>query len=167
MERYIKQLIEDLEEVAKNPPPAPFVEPPPYLGDEPTIAELALVPFKPISEWTGIKSEVFPYFVDLRGDQWGRVNEAILKVFDALNIHLVDSPTDLPPEILYEVLTTNWDEMVQYLPSSGFDLELCSGAPATCPYGDYCDCGKEPDFSKDESPSFENTGDVDDIELPF
>jgi hypothetical protein len=167
MERYIQQLIEDLEETAKNPPPAVFIEPPPYLSNEPSIAELALVPFKPISEWTGINPEVFPNVVDLRGDQWGRVNEAIFKVFDALNIQLVDSPADLPPEILYEVLTTNWDEMVQYLPSSGFDLELCTGDPTTCPYGDYCDCNEEPDFSIHKSPSNENTDDDDDIELPF
>ena len=51
----------------------------------------------------------------------------------------------MPPEILYEVLTTNWHHQVQYLPSSGMDLELCTGDPMTCPYGEYCSCNEEID----------------------
>jgi hypothetical protein len=114
----------------------------------PVIAELALVPFKTIEELTGIKQEVFPEMDDLQGDQWVRVNEAIFKVFESLQIELVDAPPGIPPEWLYEVLTTNWQAEVQYLPSSGMDLELCTGNPMTCPYGDYCDCGE--DWEEDE-----------------
>lgn len=167
MERYIQQLIEDLEDVVHHSPVLPFFEIPPHLEKEPDIAELALVPFKPISEWTGIDEEVFPEIIELSGDQWGRVNEAIFKVFDALHIELIDVPADLPPEILYEVLTTNWDFPVQYLPSSGFDLELCTGDPMTCPYGEYCDCDEEPDLLMDEMTSNENFENDDDSELPF
>ncbi len=143
MQNYINQLIEDLEEVAQNPPKAPFIEPPPHIKVDPVISELALVPFKTIEELTGIKQEVFPEMDDLQGDQWERVNEAILKVFESLNIELLDVPPGIPPEWLYEVLTTNWQHEVQYLPSSGMDLELCTDDPMTCPYGDYCDCGEE------------------------
>lgn len=150
MERYIQQLIEDLEIVAKNPFHTPYFETPQHLEEAPEIAELALVPFKSIEEWTGIKQEVFPEIIQLQGDQWERVNEAIFKVFDSLNIQLIDAPPDIPPEILYEVLTTNWDHPVQFLPSSGMDLELCSGEPETCPYGEYCDCGEE--FDEEEIP---------------
>jgi hypothetical protein len=88
---------------------------------------------------------------DLSDDECERVNEAIFKVFDSLGLTLVDAPSEIPPEWLYEVLTTNWDYPVQYLPSSGMDLELCTGDPKTCPYGEYCDCGEEPDFSDEES----------------
>ena len=143
MKRYIEQLIEDLEQAAKNPPSPVYIETPPHLDNQPETAELALVPFKPISEWTGIKQEVFPEITSLQGDQWERVNQAIFKVFASLRIELVDAPPEMPQEWLYEVLTTNWDHPVQYLPSSGMDLELCTGDPMTCPYGDYCDCGEE------------------------
>jgi len=143
MNRYIDQLIEDLEIVAKNPPAPVYFETPPHLAEAPDIAELALVPFKTIEEWTGIKQEVFPVFDQLHEGEWESVIEAIFKVFDSLNIKLIDAPDDIPPEMLYDVLTTNWDEPVQYLPSSGMDLELCSGDPMTCPYGEYCDCGEE------------------------
>ena len=50
---------------------------------------------------------------------------------------------NIPPEILYEVLATNRKTWVQYLPSSGMDLELCTGDPMDCPYGEYCSCGDE------------------------
>jgi hypothetical protein len=150
MELYIQQLIEDLETAASNPP-APFnFETPPYMAGMPDLAELALVPFKSIEEWTGIKQEVFPDFDKLRGSQWERVNEAILKVLDSINIQLIDAPPDLPPEILYDALTTTWDYEVQFLPSSGMDLQLCTGDPETCPFGEYCNCGEE--FDEHEIP---------------
>ncbi len=146
MKRYIEQLIEDLEEAAANPPKEVFIEPPPFLDDDPITAEVALVPYKSIEEWTGIKQEVFPELNNLQGDEWERVNTAIFKVFDALRLELVDAPPDIPPEWLYDVLTTNWKHPVQYLPSSGMDLELCTGDPMTCPYGEYCDCGEDYDI---------------------
>ncbi|MBW6535316.1 MAG: hypothetical protein K0B11_09925 [Mariniphaga sp.] len=60
MKNYIRQLIEDLLAVAKNPPKPTWIEPPPHLENDAIIAELALVPFKTIEELTGIKQEVFP-----------------------------------------------------------------------------------------------------------
>ena len=150
MEKYIQQLIEDLEAVAENPPSPTYIEPPPHIAEDPVIAELALVPFKTIEELTRIKQEAFPEIIHLQGDQWQRVNDAIFKIFEALHIELVDAPPEMPPEILYEVLTTNWQAEVQYLPSSGMDLELCTGDPMTCPYGDYCNCGD--DFDEYELP---------------
>lgn len=151
MKRYIDQIIEDLETAANNPPAPVYFEIPPHLAEAPDIAELALVPFKTIEEWTGIKQEVFPCFDELHDGQWERVNEAIFKVFDSLNIQLIDAPEEMPPEMLYDVLTTNWDAEVQYLPSTGMDLELCTGDPATCPYGEFCNCGGP--FDEHEIPS--------------
>jgi hypothetical protein len=143
MEKYIQQLIQDLEKAANNPPDRPYIEVPPHLADDIATAEIALTPYQTIEELTGIEQEVFPQLIDLQGDQWQRVNEAIFKVFETLHLDLVNLPTDIPPEELYEVLTTHWDYPVQYLPSSGMDLDFCNGDPMTCPYGDYCDCGDD------------------------
>lgn len=140
MKNYIKQLVEDLEEVAQNPPSPTFIEILPHFTGSAADTELALTPFKSIEEWTGIKQEVFPEITQLEGELWNRVNKAIFKVFDSLNLELIDIPDNYPPELLYETLSTNWDHPVQYLPSSGMDLELCTGDPATCSYGDFCDC---------------------------
>ena len=94
MDRYITQLVEDLEEAAQNPPTPAYIEPPPHLEELPDIAELALVPFKSIEEWTGIDAKKFPLMPDLTLDQMEKVNKAIFKVFESLNIDLVDIPDE-------------------------------------------------------------------------
>lgn len=170
MERYIKQLIEELNWVAANPPVQPHIETPPHLKEDPVIAELALVPFRPIEEWTGIKRDVFPYMIDLDPDQCHLLNEAILKVYESLNLSLEDLPEDFPPELLYNVLTSNWDYPVQYLYSSGMDVELCTGNPNTCPWGPFCACSIPDDqdpFWDEEIPGPVDFGDEDDEEEIF
>jgi hypothetical protein len=150
MKQYIQQLIEELEQAACNPPQAPFIEPPAHLAEDPVISELALVPFKTIEEWTGISSMVFPEMIDLNGDECQQVNEAIFKVYESLNLNLDDLPDQIPPEMLYEILRTVWDDYpVQYLPSSVMDVDLCSGDPDTCPYGIFCSCNEPVDESWD------------------
>ncbi|MDP3462600.1 MAG: hypothetical protein Q8S18_07415, partial [Bacteroidales bacterium] len=101
MQTYISQLIADLEAAAANPPHKTWIESPPQLENNPEIAELALVPFKPISEWTGIGSEMFPEVWQLDAQQCIQVNEAIFKLLEALHLSIVDLPDALPPEILY------------------------------------------------------------------
>lgn len=150
MQKYIDQLIEDLASIAANPPDAPWIEIPPHLEHDSAIAELALVPFKPISEWTGIDQEAFPLMFDLTTRQCRKLNEAIFRVFASLNLSLVDLPKDIPQDELYDVLSSNWDHPVQYLPSSGMDVELCTSDPQTCPYGDYCDYCDQPPLSEQE-----------------
>lgn len=163
MQRYVEQLIEDIEEAAKHPPAVPFIEPPPHIADDPVISELVLVPYKSIEEWTGIKRVAFPGIFKLTDQQIRLLNKAIFKLLDSLQIDLVDKPKDLPDEVLYDIITDNWDDMVQYLPSSGFDWELCTGDPETCPYGEFCDCD---DLPNDE-PSFRTVDEDEDTELPF
>ncbi|MDA3880744.1 MAG: UPF0158 family protein [Prolixibacteraceae bacterium] len=143
MDKYIEQLIEDLELAAQNPPKQSYFESPPVFEDNPPMAELSSIPFKTIEELTGIKQEVFPIFDVLQYRHWTSVLEAIFKLFDSLFIKLIDVPKGIPKEYLYDIITTNWHQPVQYLPESGMDLELCIGDPIKCPYGDYCDCGHE------------------------
>jgi hypothetical protein len=133
MDKYIQQLVEDLEAVAKNP----------GFEDEPSIVNLALVPFKTIEKLTGIKQEVFPDFNDLNSRHWRLVLDAIFKVFDSLKIKLVDAPRGMSKEWLYDTITNNWKKQVQHLPEEGMDLELCTGDQADCPYGLFCTCGIE------------------------
>ncbi|MGV8828105.1 MAG: hypothetical protein ACWA6U_07250 [Breznakibacter sp.] len=146
MQTYLSQLLDDLATAAKNPPAAHYYDSPPHLEEDRQLSELAMVPYRTIEQLSGIKQEMFPLMTDLDVTQCQEVNQAIFKLFEALHIELVDMPSEIPPEWLYEVLTTNWLEYVQYLPSSGMDLELCTGDPQTCPYGEYCDCGEDYDI---------------------
>ena len=168
MQRYIKQLIEDLEDAADKKHTPAYIEAPPHLENMPDIAELALVPFKTISELTGIDQICFPEFTKLTFRQAKSVNNAIFKLLESFNIKVIDVPEDLPPELLYDVLTYSWDMYVQYLPSSGFDLELCTYDKMTCPYGDFCDCRNDDDSrSENDMPPVRREQDIDDVILPF
>ncbi len=167
MERYVQQLIEDLEHVASNPPAHPYVESPPHLNGNIEIAELALTPYKPISEWTGISREEFPCILQLSIDQANKINLAIFKVFASLNIELIDAPDDLPPDMLYEAITFNWDMLIQFLPNAGYDLELCSHDADFCLYGEFCDCYIDPDFTNLEDDTPDIVKNESEEELPF
>jgi len=168
MQHYIKQLLDDLSEAAKTPPALPYTEIPPHLEQHPDIAELALVPYKPISEWTGIDSNVFPEMYLLSMEQMEQVGKAMIRVLNSMGVEIVDLPDEIPPEHLYMVLAACWDEPVQYLPSTGYDLELCTGDPDTCPYGDLCGCGIQAENRDDQTdlPPFTDESD-DQTGLPF
>ncbi|NQV01712.1 MAG: hypothetical protein HQ542_03630 [Bacteroidia bacterium] len=144
MEKYLTQLLEDLEAAANNPPQAAYIEIPPHLESLLDAAELALVPFKPISEWTRIDPKVFPEMIQLSANQMEKLNQAIFRVLESIHVEIIDIPEKISPERLYDVLTWCWDDPVQYLPSTGFDLELCTGDPYNCPYGELCDCDINP-----------------------
>jgi hypothetical protein len=140
MDKYIQQLVEDLELAAKNPPKPSYIETPPGFEDQQSIVHLGLTPFKTIEQLTGISQEAFPEFNQLEARHWRAVLDAIFKVLDSLKIKLVDAPRGIPKEWLYEAITFNWKQQVQYLPEEGMDLELCTGDPSDCPYGMYCTC---------------------------
>ena len=163
MQRYVEQLITDLEEAASNPPALPYFETPPEIEIDDEISELAQVPFKSIEEWTGVQQIAFPHSFYLDDTQIEIITKAIFKVFDCLRLELIDVPQDIPAEWLYDVLVEYWVDKVQYLPSSGMDWEICTGDPQTCPYGEYCDCGEELPDDGPPQPFDEN----EDIDKPF
>jgi len=142
MQKYIDQLIEDLNQAAQDPPNLPYIEIPEQGKEQEEIGELATSPYKTIEDLTGIDQDSFPPVIRLDADQCKQVNKAIFNVYDALRLQAIDIPPNYPEEQLYDVLTSHWQFLVQYLPSSGMDLEFCTGAKDTCPYGEFCDCGQ-------------------------
>jgi hypothetical protein len=167
MQQYVDQLIEDLEKAAAHPPTPAYIEIPPHLESDPVIAEVALVPFKTIQELTGIDEEVFPKVGYLTDEQMEMINAAIFKVFESFNIELIDKPEVIPPDYLYEAITLSWGMFVQYLPSSGYDLELCTQDIETCLYGEFCDYCLDPEYEEDEEIPPGNRIRGSDDELPF
>jgi hypothetical protein len=142
MQKYIDQLVDDLNETAQSLPNLPYIEIPDQFKELEDLAELATSPFKTIEELTGISKELFPPMIQLDADQCKQVNRAIFKIYDALRLQPTDIPPNYPEELLYDLLTSHWQYPVQYLPSSGMDLEFCTGEAETCPYVGYCDCGE-------------------------
>jgi len=164
MRRYVEQLLEDLDRAASVKPTMPYFEVPPEFVTDDATKELALIPYKTIEELSGIEKINFPHSFHL-SDEWvSSLLAAIFKVLDNIQIELIDQPSDIPNEILYDVIVEHWDDYVQYLPSSGFDWEICSGNPDTCPYIGFCNCDE--DFLEDDEPP-ENSGEDDNFKMPF
>jgi hypothetical protein len=166
MHRYVKQLLEDLETAAANPPASPCIDFPHDFEVDPWISELALSPFKPISEWDGLDSALFPPRRLLTARQMTMLFNAMVKVLDSLNIELF-LPENFPKNRKYSSLVLEWETPVQYLPHSGYDLSLCKDSWETCPHRKYCICPDVEDLFFDQDAAGEESSDDENIGCPF
>jgi hypothetical protein len=137
MDRYVKQLIEDLGEICNQPIPLPFVEIPPEMQDFPEVAEYELGPTKPISEWIGLETKRFPGKDVLTIKQMKMLSKAMLKAFDKINV-AIDLPENIPTDEKYDLLLFCWDDPVSYLSGPGVHLDFCSGDCEGCRINKYC-----------------------------
>jgi len=120
----ITRLIDALNHVADHPPKRLYDERLFFMEDDPVHAEKLLVPFKSIEEWTGFDRGFFPQWTQVSGNQCEQINKAILRVYESLNLLIVDIPDDVNPLIMYVVLTLNWERQVQYLSLSKTELRF-------------------------------------------
>jgi len=142
MDRYIKLLIEDLEEICNQPITLPYIEIPPEMQDFPEVAEFELGPTKSISEWIGTHTKKFPGKHLLNYKQMDKLSLAMLNAFQAINVD-IDLPENLPSEVRYDLLLQTWDESVPYLSGPGFHLDFCTGDCNSCPISRYCKCNEK------------------------
>lgn len=163
MQSYIKQLLEDIENLINDPPPAPYIEIPPHMAEMPDMAELALSPPTTLEKLTGIPFEALPNILDLKKKQWEVLADALRRLLEALNMQIVDLPEDYADDALYDLIVNHWDEPLQYLPLAGYDIEYCTRDPDTCPYGEDCNyCfGEFPDDEFDEDDELDDEMDDD------
>ena len=164
IDKYVKQLIEDLAEAKIEANNKNYILQDAETETDKVNIELANAPFQTIEELTGILKQSFPPLTEMDGVQIRLLLKAMLQLMDAYNLEIM-YPEKLPFEMKYDILSEFWDiESVQYLPSSGMDVDFCTGDPHTCPFGEYCYCGYNiNDFNDDESPEKSDK----DIELPF
>lgn len=150
LNKYVHQLIEDLESAKSRVP-----EVPKCLYEEPMeglwhIAEWENAPSKPLSEWFGISKNMFPPAGRLSADALEKLAFAMSDLWVAFNFIPV-LPDNLPAEYVYKILADNWDREAQYLSDSRTWLEFCSYDPSHCPFPiEYCqlreECLKPPDM---------------------
>lgn len=146
MKRYLEQLIDDIQEAIYNTPHTSINKLDHNTEYDQLIVELVTTQYKTIEELTGICKSAFPEVYMLDGNQINMLNMMIANLLDSLNIDLTDKPKDIPKELLYDIFVVHWDDYVQYLPSSGFDWDLCTDDQMTCPYGSYCENHTTPDL---------------------
>jgi hypothetical protein len=79
----------------------------------------------------------FPVKDLLNSKQMERLNRAILKTFQKINVD-IDLPENIPTEEKYDLLIYCWDDPVSYLSGPGVHLDFCSGDCEGCRINKYC-----------------------------
>ena len=136
MQRYVEQLIEDLEAAKVNIPEGPDYEP--------TCKVLKQImghgnAERSIEEWTGIDPIVFPPKQRLNTFQLHIIVDAIVDLWDAFNF-IADFPAGMPIDIKYQLLVRHWTEDVVYFKDDIEIIDFCNCHPQSCPRGEFCEC---------------------------
>ena len=165
MERYVEQLLSDLEAAAKMFAQPEIIPDTPEMRGAEDTRQLIENPFVTPEELTGIEFAQFPEHTDMHGLQTRKVLRAMLRLLESCYL-TVYFPKEAPHELKYEALRENWDvSQVKHLPLSGDEIELCTVDPMTCPFGEFCDCGDDLPDDEPVNPPLSPFSDND--ELPF
>jgi len=137
MEKYIRQLIEEIEDRIRLMSPPPAVPIPPEMEDCPEVAEYELAENRPAAEWIGLNIMQFPASDLLNPEQMKLISRFLLIAFRKLNIE-VDLPKMIPVEDKYKLLRELLQEPVPYLSVPGFHFDFCSGVCDDCRIRKFC-----------------------------
>jgi len=165
MDRYVELLLDDMQDAAHGLIGQKKFPDNVEIRSSQSIKELVENPFVTLQELTNIQYNQLPDHTDMDGLQTRKVLRAMLQMLDAFNLK-VYYPEAVPHEIKYEALRDNWDNLkIKYLHFSGDDIDLCTGDPTTCPFGEYCHCVEDLPDDKDTLPKKEPP--LEENELPF
>jgi hypothetical protein len=127
MERYVTQLIEDLQSAHTIKVPAIYT----VSGDEAIKGSF--------EKFFGIEVIVFPPAERLSESQQIALSNAITSLYDAhryiLNITMIK---DLPASVLYQYLVKMWTESLYYVTDGLAGLEFCDNDPEKCSLYEWC-----------------------------
>ena len=168
MDRYIYQLIEDLNVAKKK---APVGKPQNTMSNYDIIQELEEIdriideePDIPMHNIFGIDPIVFPPVEKLSNEQAALLANEILELWEHFNLEAV-IPKDFPKHKLYPLLVAKFSEPFLYFPMGHTGIEFCDYDTTQCPFGEkYCMC-KDFNLDVDINSFDENLKDKD--ELPF
>lgn len=168
MQRYVTQLLEDLEKAKDHqPPPVDYS----ILYPDHPAAEYGLdhiIEWEHAEEWKmddlfGISAVAFPPESKLSEAEISALAQGIVSLWQSFNIYLHIPDKRIPARTIYQVLLNYWsDEPTQYVSQGMLHLDLCEYEPETCIWGvDYCTCkelivdemeGKHNEINGDEFP---------------
>jgi hypothetical protein len=153
MQKYVEQLVADLDAAKANRPEKPNVRV--LYPDHPAldygldyIAEWECAPQIPMNDLFGIDAVVFPDAERLTDAQVEQLVDAILSLWGYYNF-AADVYDDVPIHLVYKALVNKWkNKPVQYVSEGVSHLEFCDYEPERCPWGmEYCRCK---DFEDDD-----------------
>lgn len=158
MERYIVQLVEDLRKAALNPPQAPELDIPEGKEHLRDVYEWEHAEEKPMHEWFGISTDIFPNEQKLTEKQVILLVEELINLWEVYHF-LPELPEKLPVRLKYKLMTGYLDEPVKWISEGMTHIEFCHYDPDECPFPEeFCICK-----DRDEETDFECN---DNTELP-
>ena len=170
MDRYIEQLIEEMQLAMDNRPiPEKLWEDvdfdnPAEMEDMAYVEQYINGTTEQLSKILGIDKIQFPPLEKLTSTQAATIYKGMEELLQAFNFH-PDFPDNLPLINKYQVLRAQWEMEVMPVSAGISHLEFCDYEPAACPFPlKYCTCKA---FEEEEMQ--EPTVDFDDenTELPF
>ncbi|MGB1243216.1 MAG: hypothetical protein ACPG49_11885 [Chitinophagales bacterium] len=177
MQKYIKQLLQDLQAAHNNQPakvdykllhPNHPAADPQYEGILDYIIEWENAPKWKMDDLFGISSNVFPPLDKLNEVQLQQLVEAIRQLWQAFNIYteIPETNPPIPSERIYQILLNYWrDKTIGYVSEGILHLEFCDYEVSRCPWGEtHCQC-KEYQQMNEDMDNFEPNPDPD--SLPF
>ncbi len=136
MQRYVEQLIEDLQEAKKHVPPEPvFSEE--YDEFEEQMLAIETAPDVPVKKLFGISYEELPPADKHTEAQMQQLIDAILETWSEFNIS-ADFPADVPLQLRYELVRETFENDMNYMPGWSMHQDFCSGWCPDCKLVDYC-----------------------------
>lgn len=154
MEKYLQQLIEDMQARAKlAPPPYGMIpregmameEMKPYDFEKSFEEAERLVTGEPdfLSNQLGFEKLQFPSPEELTEEQIDMLVDEILKLW--LAYHLVpDFPKNLPTLERYKLIRDYFDKELVLISIGEVHIEFCDFEPARCPFPEYCSSCRDP-----------------------
>lgn len=147
MHNYLKHLIADMRQAAKNLPTKPHYDIPPGAEDMAYVIEWENAKTKPMQEWFGIAKENFPPPEKLTESQISLMVTEMLRLWEAYHFY-PNLPDNLPAKFTYKVLVNFLDKDIAWVSEGEGIVELCDYDPQTCPFPkEFCWCR---DFEDDD-----------------
>ncbi len=138
MNPFLPSLLDEINALISNPPAPLNTDYPPYIADTPETDEQVMMHLTTLEKLTGIFSKAMPTIFELNEEECHLLAVAFKKLFEALNICIVDLPHDFPDDAFIALILYNWDKEILYIPFEGYLFECCTGDNETCPYGKKC-----------------------------
>jgi hypothetical protein len=138
MDRYIKQLMEEIDEVLSGSIDPPWIENPMEFDEFPEIEEFENMPEKPIASWLDKESKLFPPVDFLNVNHMKMLSQIMVKAFEKINVK-VELPGKIDVADKYSLLLELWDEPVPFLSFGTYHVNFCTGDCGSCRIQKYCD----------------------------
>ena len=135
MQKYVNQLISDLEAARKNVPPEPDFGNTQEEFDR-AMDSIVHAPEQEPKKMFGVSYEELPPPERLSEEQQRQIVKAMTKTFEAFGMS-VDLKSKMPTSLQYELLRDLFLDNMPYMP--GWNFDFCTGNCPDCKILDYCD----------------------------